>query len=153
MKGINERYQYPRASPGKVGFTSFPVLVVCTLQSFDFLRFKRCVAAFVSNERYQYPRASPGPSRLRLLFRPKGRGISPCFPGTRSGLAQIRAWHEIASLSDKKLPVRTCIYTACKGISPRNFVPGTKLTGHPSPSDAARTRRAWSEGQERQRTP
>ncbi len=37
-----------------------------------------------NNERYQYPRASPGPRRLCLLFRPKGRGISPCFPGTRS---------------------------------------------------------------------
>jgi hypothetical protein len=37
------------------------------------------------NERYQYPRASPGLRRRCLLFRPKGRGISPCFPGTRSG--------------------------------------------------------------------
>ncbi|MBI9093979.1 MAG: nucleotidyl transferase AbiEii/AbiGii toxin family protein [Sphaerochaeta sp.] len=36
------------------------------------------------NERYQYPRASPGPRRRCLLFRPKGRGISPCFPATRS---------------------------------------------------------------------
>jgi hypothetical protein len=37
------------------------------------------------NERYQYPRASPGLRRRCLLFRPKGRGISPCFPCTRSG--------------------------------------------------------------------
>ncbi|MBI9094001.1 MAG: hypothetical protein JEY71_03865 [Sphaerochaeta sp.] len=37
-----------------------------------------------ANERYQYPRASPGPRRRCLLFRPKGRGISPCFPATRS---------------------------------------------------------------------
>ncbi|MGB4407955.1 MAG: DNA primase small subunit domain-containing protein [Sphaerochaeta sp.] len=36
------------------------------------------------NERYQYPRASPGPRRRCLLFRPKGRGISPCFPLPRS---------------------------------------------------------------------
>ncbi|MDN5334686.1 RloB domain-containing protein [Sphaerochaeta halotolerans] len=38
-----------------------------------------------TNERYQYPRASPGLRRRCLLFRPKGRGITPCFPGTRSG--------------------------------------------------------------------
>jgi len=37
------------------------------------------------NERYQYLRASHGLRRRCLLFRPKGRGISPCFPGTRSG--------------------------------------------------------------------
>ena len=36
------------------------------------------------NERYQYPRASPGRRRRCLLFRPKGRFISPCFPSTRS---------------------------------------------------------------------
>ena len=37
-----------------------------------------------SNERYQYPRASPGKRRRYLLFRPKGRFISPCFPLPRS---------------------------------------------------------------------
>ncbi|WP_337190440.1 hypothetical protein [Sphaerochaeta halotolerans] len=38
----------------------------------------------VPNERYQYPRAGHGLRRRFLLFRPKGRGISPCFPGPRS---------------------------------------------------------------------
>jgi endonuclease-3 len=38
----------------------------------------------VPNERYQYPRASHGLRRRCPLFRPKGRGISPCFPGPRS---------------------------------------------------------------------
>jgi plasmid stabilization system protein ParE len=69
------------------------ILVVCKLQSFNFLRSKRCEAAFVSNKRYQYPRVSPGKRMLRLLCRPKGRGISPCFPGTRSGVEPSRCFH------------------------------------------------------------
>ncbi|MBI9094082.1 MAG: hypothetical protein JEY71_04270 [Sphaerochaeta sp.] len=48
----------------------------------DFIKENQQFVPF--NERYQYPRASPGPRRRCLLFRPKGRGISPCFPGTRS---------------------------------------------------------------------
>ena len=41
-------------------------------------------------------------------------GIDPLGQALESGSQQIRAWHEIASLLDKKLIVRTCIQTACK---------------------------------------
>jgi hypothetical protein len=50
-----------------------------------YLLQERTGLKLLMNERYQYPRASPGLRRRCLLFRPKGRGISPCFPGTRSG--------------------------------------------------------------------
>ena len=78
---------------------------------------------------------------------------------------QIRAWHEIDSLSNKKLIGRTCIYTACERYHFINFVPGTrkpplvfsrawhKVDKQTASPDAARTRRAWSEGRERERTP
>jgi hypothetical protein len=39
------------------------------------------ILLYITNKKYRYPRAGP----------------------------QIRAWHEIASLSDKKLLVQTCI--------------------------------------------
>ena len=44
MKGINTLGQALEGG----GFVSSRALVVGTLQSFDFLRFKRCVASFVS---------------------------------------------------------------------------------------------------------
>ncbi len=42
-----------------------------------------------ANERYHYPRASPGFRRRCLLFRPKGRGISPYVPGTHSVMEPV----------------------------------------------------------------
>ena len=75
---------------GTGNFISGKEAILCQARiCVSFVDFEFLVPGTVSslqNERYQYPRASPGKRRLRLLFRPKGRGISPCFPGTRSGM-------------------------------------------------------------------
>ncbi len=64
------------------------LLVALSLSAYGtvFFSLRRFLAMYdLENERYQYLRASPEPRRRCLLFRPKGRGISPCFPCTRSG--------------------------------------------------------------------
>jgi hypothetical protein len=46
----------------------------------------------------------------------------------RSRSQQFRAWHEINYLSEKKLPVQTCMLATIGGYRVVNFVPGTNLT-------------------------
>ena len=67
----------------------------------------------------------PGTKTTFFLLR------GPTIP-TRLRGPQIRAWHEIASFSDKKLVVRFCILAAFSGYRAINFVPGTKLTDKPT---------------------
>ena len=63
-------------------------------------------------------RASPGKRRLQLFFRPKGRGISPCFPGTRSGVEPSSCFHSAHFVGESTTDQGAAVRSAnCKASS------------------------------------
>ena len=108
------------------------------------------------HERYQCPKANPQRRRRCLLFGPKvRRGISsPCFPGTRSGMEPSNFFHSSRFVGFCGKGCWNLFHTAdsCQARENSRFMFSRAWHESDGP-DAARTRRAWSEGRERERTP
>ncbi len=92
---------------------SLPISVNRSKGEVDGQPYRYCILFLISalsgsrlskNERYQYPRASPGKRRRCLLLGSKRRGISPCFPGTRSGMEPSRCSPSSRFVGESNLP-------------------------------------------------